>query len=234
MITFRIRIVIFLLLISLSASSQTIEDLTFGTDHTLEVATWNIENFPKYGQNTIDYVSQIIRKLDIDIIAFQEITDTVLFKQMLNNLPDYQYYCKSLWYGGLAFIYKTEVIQINNFYEIFTTSPYWSPFPRSPLVLDMNYMDQNIFVINNHLKCCGDGILDLNNSEDEETRRFIAMNLLKEYIDSNLQDKKVLVVGDFNDDIADSESDNVFINIINDNQNYLFADMDIAQGNSSQ
>ncbi len=234
MITFRIRIVIFLLLISLSASSQTIEDLTFGTDHTLEVATWNIENFPKYGQNTIDYVSQIIRNLDIDIIAFQEITDTVLFKQMLNNLPDYQYYFKSLWYGGLAFIYKTEVIQINNFYEIYTTSPYWSPFPRSPLVLDMNYMDQNIFVINNHLKCCGDGILDLNNSEDEETRRFIAMNLLKEYIDTNLQDKKVFVVGDFNDDIADSEPDNVFMDIINDNQNYLFADMDIAQGNSSE
>ena len=83
----RSPILLFLLLISLSASSQTIEDLTFGIDHTLEVATWNIENFPKYGQNTIDYVSQIIRKLDIDIIAFQEITDTVLFKQMLNNLP---------------------------------------------------------------------------------------------------------------------------------------------------
>ena len=206
----------------------------FGTNHTLEIATWNIEHFPKNGQSTIDSVTQIIQKLDIDIIAFQEISDTVLFKQMLSNLPDYQYYFKSSWYGGLAYIYKTEVIQINDFFEIYTTSPYWSPFPRSPLVMDMNYLGHNIYVINNHLKCCGDGILDINNSQDEETRRYIAMNLLKEYIDSYLQDKKVLVVGDLNDDIAESEPNNVFINVINDNHNYLFADMDIAQGNNSE
>ena len=92
-----------------------------------------------------------IKEEDIDVIAFQEIGDTVSFKQMVNNLPGYQYYFKSLWYGGLAYIYKTNLIHINAFYEIYTTSPYWSPFPRSPLVMDMNYLGNRFFVINNHL-----------------------------------------------------------------------------------
>ena len=223
----------FLLFNCVIAWTQNANIPTFGTDGTLEIATWNIEHFPKNDQNTIDSVSQIIKALDIDIISFQEIDDTVSFKQMINNLPDYQYYFKSQWYGGLAYIYKTDVIQINDFYEIYTTSPYWSPFPRSPLVMDINFMGQNIIVINNHFKCCGNGILDLNNSGDEESRRYIASNLLKEYIDNYFTDKKVLVVGDLNDNIAESESNNVFINIINENQNYLFADMEIAQGDKS-
>jgi len=217
----------------LTLSSQTIDDLTFGTDTTLEVVTWNIENFPKNGQTTLNYVKQIIENTDVDIYAFQEIEDTVLFKQMLSTLPQYQYYFKSSWYAGLAYIYKPDVIQINNIYEIFTTSPYWSPFPRSPMVLDINYSNKNFIVINNHLKCCGDGILNLSDSKDEETRRYVASNLLKDYIDTYFSGKRVFVVGDLNDEITDSKPNNVFINIINDSLNYQFADMDIALGNSS-
>jgi endonuclease/exonuclease/phosphatase family metal-dependent hydrolase len=205
----------------------------FGAGHTLEIATWNIENFPKNGQSTIDYVTQIIQALDIDIIALQEISDTVALRQVVNNLPGYAYYCITLWYGGLAYIYKTDLIQVNDCYEIHTTPPYWSPFPRSPLVLDLNYLGNQIFIINNHFKCCGDGILDLNDSGDEETRRFIAAMLLKDYIDDYLPDNMVLVVGDLNDDIAEAAPNNVFVNLLNDSQNFLFADMDIAQGSSS-
>ncbi len=221
----------FLVINCLIAWSQPANIPAFGTDQTLEIATWNIENFPKNGQTTIDYVTQIIEALDIDIIAFQEISDTVTFKQMVNNLPGYGYYCKSGWYGGLAYIYKTSVIQINSFYEIYTTSPYWSSFPRAPLVVDMNYLGNNIYIINNHLKCCGDGMLDLNDPNDEETRRFYAAMFLKDYLDDYLPEEKVLVVGDYNDDIAEAAPNNVFVNILNDSQNYLFADMEIAQGN---
>ena len=159
--------------------SQNIDELTFGTDTTLDIATWNIENFPKNGQTTLENVTQIIQNLDADIIAFQEITDTILFKQMLIDLPDYQYYFKSSWYGGLAYIYKTSTIQVTANYEIYTTSPYWSPFPRSPQVMEFVFMNKNFIVINNHFKCCGDGVLNLNNPDDEENRRYIASNLLR-------------------------------------------------------
>jgi len=211
-------------------SAQQVTIPTFGSDNTLEVATWNIENFPKKDQTTVNYVTQIINDLDIDVFAFQEISDTVFFKEMVNELPDYQYHIKSSYYAGLAYMYKTSSVQINSIYEIYTTSPYWRTFPRSPVVMDMEFMGENIIVINNHYKCCGDGILEMGNTNDEEYRRYRASNLLKEYIDNNFSDKKVLVVGDLNDNITDSQPNNVFENIISDSLNYHFANMEIAEG----
>ncbi len=213
--------------------TQDLDDLTFGTDTTFEILTWNIEWFPKNGITTVEYVSQIIQALDMDLLAIQEINDTDLFTQMLNGLPDYEGYFQSLWFAGLAYIYKSDVIQINEIYEIYTTAPYWSPFPRSPMVMDMNFMGENIYIINNHFKCCGDGILDMDNPNDEETRRYIASNLLKEYIDINLPNEKVIVLGDLNDVLTDVNENNVFLPILLDVENYNFADMSIAQGPSS-
>ena len=68
---------------------QDLDDLDFGTDSTFEILTWNIEWFPKNGAVTVDYVTQIIQALDVDILAIQELDDTLLFDQMLNTLPNY-------------------------------------------------------------------------------------------------------------------------------------------------
>ena len=215
------------------ASAQDLDDLNFGTDQTFEVMTWNIEWFPKNDQITVGYVTQIIQALDIDILAIQEVDDTDMFDQMLNGLPEYTGYLESEWFAGLAYIYKTDVIEINDIYEIYTTSPYWSAFPRSPMVMDLNFMGENLFIINNHFKCCGDGIMNLDDLGDEETRRYTASNLLKEYIDTNLPNENVIVLGDLNDILTDVLANNVFQMIINDTENYLFADMEIAEGSSA-
>ena len=215
------------------ASAQDLDDLNFGTDETFEVMTWNIEWFPKNDQITVDYVTQIIQALDIDILAIQEVDDTDIFDQMLNGLPEYTGYLESAWFAGLAYIYKMDVIEINDIYEIYITSPYWSAFPRSPMVMDLNFMGENLFIINNHFKCCGDGIMDLDDLGDEETRRYTASNLLKEYIDTNLPNENVIVLGDLNDILTDAVANNVFQMIINDTENYLFADMEIAEGSSA-
>ena len=213
--------------------SQDLEDLSFGEDNSLDIATWNIEWFPKNGQITVEYVTEIIEQLDLDILAIQEVDDTAMFDQMLVALPAYTGYYESVWFAGLAYIYKTEVVEINDIYEIYTTSPYWSAFPRSPMVMDINFMGVNYFLINNHFKCCGDGIIDFNNESDEEKRRYDASNFLKEYIDTNLSDKNVIVLGDLNDDIAEASQNNVFQMILNDTENYLFVDLEIANGSSS-
>ena len=47
--------------------------INIGTDSTLDIITWNIENFPKQDTVTIDYLSELIDSLDVDIIAMQEI-----------------------------------------------------------------------------------------------------------------------------------------------------------------
>ncbi len=230
----KVLIILSILLAVSSMTAQSIEDLTFGTDTTFEVMTWNIEWFPKNGELTIDYVTQIIEALDIDLLAIQEVDDISAFDQMIDSLNSYEGYLESSWFAGLAYIYKPAIIQINDIYEIYTTSPYWSPFPRSPMVMDLIYENERIIVINNHFKCCGDEILDLTNPDDEETRRYYASNLLKEYIDIHFPNENVIVLGDLNDILSDSPQNNVFQLILDDVENYLFTDYEIAMGDNSE
>ena len=214
--------------------AQDLEDLSFGDDNSLDIATWNIEWFPKNDQITINYVTEIINLLDLDILAIQEVDDTTMFDQMLDALPTFTGYYESSWFAGLAYIYKTGSVEINDIYEIYTTSPYWNAFPRSPMVMDINFRGENYFIINNHFKCCGDGIINFDDTSDEENRRYTAINLIKEYIDNNLSDNNVIVLGDLNDNIAEAPPNNVFQDILNDSTHYRFADLEIAQGNSSE
>ena len=213
--------------------SQDLDELYFGTDNDLDIMTWNIEWFPKNGQVTIDYVGQIIEALEIDVLAIQEVDDISSFNQVINGLDNYEGYLESSWFAGLAYIYNTQTVEINNIYEIYTSSPYWSPFPRSPMVMDMNFMNENYIIINNHFKCCGDDNMNLNDDDDEETRRYIASNLLKEYVDNYFPDSNVIILGDLNDELNDNPNDNVFQMILDDFENYFFTDMEIAQGNSN-
>ena len=222
-----------IILLSLFIISLSQDYPALGSDDSFDFMTWNIEWFPKNGQATLDYVTQIIEQTDVDIIAIQELDDTDMFDQMISSLPNYSGYYESSWFAGLAYIYKTESVEINDIYEIYTTSPYWSAFPRSPMVMDVNFRGVNYFLINNHFKCCGDDILDFNDESDEEKRRYNAMNLLKEYIDTNLSNKNVIVLGDLNDNIAEPSVNNVFQMILDDPENYSFADFEIANGSIS-
>ena len=140
-------------LLATTLFAQDLEDLSFGDDNSLDIATWNIEWFPKNDQVTVNYVTEIINLLDLDILAIQELDDTTMFDQMLDELPAYTGYYQSSWFAGLAYIYKTETVEINDIYEIYTTSPYWNAFPRSPMVMDFNFMGENYYIINNHFKC---------------------------------------------------------------------------------
>jgi len=230
----RIQVILCFLGSGLLTSAQSFEDLSFGTDSTFEVMTWNIEWFPKNAPATIDYVSQIIEALDIDLLAIQEVKDINAFEQLIDGLDSYEGYLESSYFAGLAYIYKPDVVKINDIYEIYTTRPYWSPFPRSPMVMDLNFKGERIIVFNNHYKCCGNGTLDLDNEKDEESRRYIASNLLKDYIDEYFPNENGIVLGDLNDILTDNSENNVFQMFLDDEKNYLFADYEIAMDNAAE
>ena len=214
--------------------AQSLNELSFGDEHSLDIATWNIEWFPKNDETTVNYVIEIINSLDFDVLGIQELDDTTMFNEMIDSLNSYSSFYESSWFAGLAYIYRNDVIQVNDFYEIYTTAPYWNAFPRSPMIMDLNFAGERYFIINNHLKCCGDGVLDYDDDSDEENRRYTAMNLIKAYVDENLTGEKVVVLGDLNDDISEPHPNNVFQEILNDSNNYQFIDLPIAQGNSSE
>ena len=223
----------FLLLIPLTSFTQSLDDLSFGSDNSFEVVTWNIENFPKNEPATLQYVLAIIEAMDADIIAIQEIQNYPVLDDLDTFLEDYTSYSQSLDRAGLVFLYKHDVVQLNSAYELFTQAPEWNNFPRFPMVIEVTYANQDFVIINNHYKCCGNGLLDLDDPWDQETRRYTANLLLKQYIDTNLPNDAVFVVGDLNDILTDQEIHNVFTPFLNDPESYLFADMDIAQGSVS-
>ncbi|MBB79037.1 MAG: hypothetical protein CL844_08570 [Crocinitomicaceae bacterium] len=225
--------ILFIFLISSQLlSAQTLNDLYFGTDTTFDIISWNIEWFPK-NNNTANKVQEVLTRLEADVYALQEIDDTTLLKQVVSNIPGYECHFQSSYYGGLAYVYNTNTIQINSKYEIFTSQPYWNAFPRSPQILDCNFMGDNFIIINNHFKCCGDGVLNINQYSDEENRRLQAVTFLKQHIDNTLSNKRVILLGDLNDELTDNSVNNVFQDFIIDNNNYLFTDIQIAQGNSA-
>ncbi len=220
------------LLFAFQLYSQNFNDLRFGTNNTLDIVTWNIEWFPANGTTTLNYVKEIVEALDAEVIAIQEIDDKSRFQDLINSLDAYDgYYISNDSYQSLAYLYKKSSIQIIDRYEIYEND--WTEFPRSPLILEFNFENKKYVIINNHLKCCGDGFLDPYDDGDEEARRYWACKMLDTYIEDYFAADKVIVVGDMNDELTDRQQDNVFNVFFDDAPHYLFADMPIAESSSS-
>ncbi|MDD4310393.1 MAG: endonuclease/exonuclease/phosphatase family protein, partial [Candidatus Cloacimonetes bacterium] len=195
-------------------------DISFGTDNTLDIITWNLKLFPE--ATNISELKQMIPALNADVIAFQEIMDYTAFMSMVAQIPNYA----ALVYDAtaeyrLAYVYDTRTITVNNQYTIYNGES--NPFPRPPYVLDFNWNNENYYVINNHLKAYGDNYIDESDDWDDEYRRRTACQKLDYYISTSLPDKKVIVVGDMNDQIAEPAEYNVFLSFLDKPTEYLFA-----------
>lgn len=204
-----------------------------GADSTLEVMTWNIENFPK-ATTTVAWVRDIIEGLRPDIVAVQEIANGASFDNLAGQFTGWAgVHARSDAYQNLGFLYRLDGgLEFTAAYEIFG-SGYSREFPRSPYVLEANWRGTPIVVIANHLKASGNGILDPDDAYDEETRRRDACLLLAEFVQTQLPGRRVFIVGDMNDELTDNPPNNVFQNFLDAPADWRFADMAIAQGPSS-
>jgi len=212
------------------------EDLTFGTDSTFEIVTWNLHNFTE-NPLSVEYVSQALRAIDADIVALQEIVVNAEFNSLLDSLPGWTGYraVGAPANQNLALLWKNDVVSaVGDPYEIFTSD--WNAFPRSPLVLEVTVRGQQLIVVNNHLKASesgDDNIIDFSDTEDNEYRRYIASVLLEEWIRSEHPDDAVIVLGDLNDLLIDTSPNNVFQAMMDRPEQYRFADLSLATGPSS-
>lgn len=191
-----------------------------GTESTLEVATWNLKEFPYAGQSTIDTTALLIRDLQLDIIGLNEITDTLAFDSLLARLPGWDGIYAPSYAGPYmkeAIIYRTDQIQLSNIETLFWNFTY--EFPR-PLLkayvqahLPSGYFDFHLIVL--HLKA---------GSEDSDvSRRIAAMNRLKDYLDQYVpiaSDHDWVIIGDYNDNADDPLASNIFRNILDDTTHY--------------
>lgn len=205
------------------------EGATVGTASALEIVTWNLEHFAKDGQATIDYLIQAIETLDVDILALQEIEDSLEFYQLHNGLEGWsgEKAGSASYDMDLAYLYKTDgALDDISFREILTDE---DALPRAPYVMECTFNGVPLVIINNHFKCCGDGEIDEGREWDEEYRRLQSSILLDEYIEANLADQRVILLGDLNDELTDNPDDNVFANFLNNPARWRFVDLSIAE-----
>lgn len=199
------------------------QEIFAGSELTLDIVSWNIENFPK-NESTVDFLFPIIDSLNVDIVALQEIESTIELNNLTENLGDgwTSFRSENTSYGELSYLINTNIINITTSpYKILNSDYYYFAY-REPYVLEFEYNNTDYILINIHYKCC----------DGSEERRLQASVILKNYIDENFSDFNVIVVGDFNDNLIDDE--NVFIPFLTDSTNYMFTDYSIAQGNSFQ
>ena len=209
-----------------NSSTSLLPDLNL--DNGIEVVTWNIEFFPKQAQRTIDSVYNIITSLNADIYCLQEIHNINSFKNLAEDLIEYDYVIsEDTDYLNLVVLYKKNNFIVRSQASLFIDSMYEFA-SRPPLRLEMTYTGENpidFTLINMHLKCCNDGF----------TRRVQSSEILYEYLKNSVQLGYVnhIIVGDWNDDISDSYSQNSFNIFLEDQDTFKFVTYENAHSSSN-
>lgn len=181
----------------------------FGSDQTFEIATWNIEKYPKSPQAK-DHVSKVLKQLDLDLVAVEEISDEAALRDLTATLPGFDSILstsRSDQEGAqnVGFIYRKTHMEIVESEALFERETF--AFPRAPLMARFKMKDgsPDVVAIVVHLKAFGD--------DKSQTRREIANRQLEEFV-SELRKKdekaRIVIMGDFNDRVDAEETKAVF------------------------
>ena len=201
-------------------------------------------------------VKTVVNNINADIYGFAEVVDTTLFR---NTVLPAGYNVIFSEYGSyandkvdpaypltqkLAFMYRTDLIKPIQSYGVFRDvyyadslankfagSPYknWSsgrfPFLMEAQVL-VNGAQETVYFIEIHAKA---NTGDVNAQNDSYDRRRAGNIQLKNWIDANLPNKKVIILGDFNDVLNSNKTiapkpsgtPSSYIDFINDPARYV-------------
>lgn len=210
-----------------------LDGLSFGSDGTVDVLTWNMKGFPMTG-STVDYLIGAVERLEPDLVGFQEIEDEFnvgAFADVLDGLEGYDgFLSDSDYYINLAWLWRTETVIVDDVYEIYQDDG--TAFPRHPLVVEAVAHGTPMTLINNHFKAqdsSDDDVIDWGDYNDTQFRRALACQLLDQWVDAEKADEAVVILGDLNDSLTDIHA-NVFEIFLDDPDHWRFADMDIATG----
>ena len=184
---------------------------SIGTPGAVDIAAWNIENFPRTA-DTPRIVADLITSLGLDLIAVEEIASVDAFDELVDRLPDHEAILSSHTYGEgsyqkVGFIYRSDLMQVDGGALLFEDQGY--DFPRPPLqvhvtVDDGSHPPVDFLAIVVHLKA---GIGD-----DDRARRTAAIVSLEDHVRDlvGAGDDQVIMLGDFNETLDAEEGRAVF------------------------
>ncbi|MFP2926957.1 lamin tail domain-containing protein [Pyxidicoccus sp. 3LG] len=216
----------------------------------LTVANWNIEWFGDPTKGPADETLQltnvqaVIADAGADVWGLAEIVSTPQFNELKNRLPGYdgflandtrvsagsQNYSDTEQKVGV--LYKSDVVQVQGA-EVVLTQHGYEFAGRPPLRVDLRVtrggsrVDLTVLVV--HMKAT-----DSSTSAEDYNRRQAAAGYIKGYLDTLLPTQRVMVVGDWNDDVDVSTvggQASPFRNFVDDTTNYTFPTQALSLAN---
>jgi endonuclease/exonuclease/phosphatase family metal-dependent hydrolase len=230
-----------------------------GSTLSFSLANWNIEwfgdpyNGPTDDVLQLDNVQAVIADAGMDFWGLAELVDTTEFNALKQQLPGYDgfmandssrvssaysstgapYYSTTEQKVGVLF--RSDVVSVRSAQLILTARDYEFA-GRPPLRVDLrvtrNGTSVDLVAIVMHMKALAD--------RDSYDRRASAALLLKDYLDTYLPNERVIVLGDWNDDVdvsiaKDSTSGSYlptpFQNFLDDTTNYTFVTRPLSLAN---
>ncbi len=173
-----------------------------GSDATLEIATWNIENFPAIATATPSLVADIIASLDLDIVVTEEIASEAAWAELVERLSathdavlsTHQY--SPTEYRKLGVLYRRGLVTAGTPTLLFPSDG--SAFPRPPLSLPITVDGNTIELVGVHLKAGG----ELEDAERRE-RAIVALdNRFRTQI-ADGGESEIVLLGDYNETVTD-------------------------------
>lgn len=186
-----------------------------GTALTFNVANWNIEWFGDPNNGPTDDVTQlnnvhaVIADAGMDFWGLAELVDATEFNALKQKLPGYDGFMANdsrVTYGAnyysvgeqkVGVLFRSDVVSVLKAEVILTAYAFEEFAGRPPLRVDLRVTrggtSVDVVAIVLHMKAFSD-------STSYQRRKDAALRL-KEYLDTYLPDARVLVLGDWNDDV---------------------------------
>ncbi|MBO6781344.1 MAG: endonuclease/exonuclease/phosphatase family protein [Rhodothermales bacterium] len=177
------------------ASAQTVTRK--GSVSTLDVATWNVEQFQTADPQMANVVS-VMQQSGIDLWALQEVTAPSVITELLARLGnDWDARVSTTTNLYTAFVYRKDVISVRTARPMFSNSDFDYEYAgRRPYVMEANVTlpdtTLQVMFVTLHMKCCSD--------TTSWQRRKDAATALKNRLDFLHASDEVMVLGDWNDE----------------------------------
>jgi len=209
-----------------------------GTSATLDIGEWNLDwfgstaNGPTNETLQLDNVRDVIAGTDLDIWGLEEVVSPTQFHRLISALPGYAGLLAndpsvangSAFYSAgeqkVAILYKTSVATVKSA-KVVVTNQAADFGGRPPLEVSMTV---NVHGASTALTLI---VLHAKAFEDRSSynERLRASGALKSYLDNAHASDRVIVVGDFNDDLDASITAgkaSPYENFVNDTARYFF------------
>lgn len=201
-----------------------------GSDTTLDLACWNIENFPK-DPRAPGLLVDLITSLELDIVVVEEIASTQAWDDVLARLPEHDGVLSThrytpTEYQKIGVIYRSDLVTAGEPELLFPGVT--DAFPRPPFKVHLTVsgpVPLDFDVIGVHLKA--------GTAPDDSDRRAAAMRYLDQYIRAQVDgggEDEVIIAGDFNETIDTSWGMPVMAPMLASPDRYTFRDHDAAFG----